>query len=105
MRLCLSQYKFIGRFHGNYTNICQLRQHHQMEETNGPGINVLNLQSLAVTLRTNRFNIKKVYLLSTECIFVFCVSQNTPRLFPYTAFTTVFVTEMESGYWTVQTGF
>jgi hypothetical protein len=40
---------------------------------------VLTFQSLAVSLRTARFNIQQFYLLPTQCIYVFCVDLRANR--------------------------
>ena len=34
-----------------------------------------------------QFNIKQLYVLPTQCIYVFCMDLRTNRLFPYTALT------------------
>ena len=39
----------------------------------------------------HQFNIQQFYTLPTHCIYVFCVSQNKQRLFPYTAMTDWFL--------------
>jgi hypothetical protein len=77
-----------------------------MEETNGPGINVLNLWSLAVTVHTEWFNITKIHLLSTQCISMFCVDLRThSAYFPTQHSVIVFVSEIECVYCAVRTGF
>jgi hypothetical protein len=43
----------------------------------------LTFQSLAVTLRTNRFNIKKLYVVRTLRLCVLYGSQNKQQLLPY----------------------
>ena len=50
----------------------------------------LTFQSLAVTLRTTRFNIQKFYMLITLHLCVLCGSQNKQQLLPYTALTNWF---------------
>ena len=37
----------------------------------------LTLYNPVVTLRTARFNIDKLYVLATQCIYVFCVDLRT----------------------------
>jgi hypothetical protein len=44
---------------------------------------LFNFQSLAVTLHTIRFNIKKFYVLPTLRLCVLNGSQNTQQLLPY----------------------
>jgi hypothetical protein len=43
----------------------------------------LTIESLAVTLRTTRFNIKKFYVVPTLCLCVLYGSQNKQQLLPY----------------------
>ena len=50
-------------------------------------ITVLTFKSLAITLRTTRFKIKKFCMLITLHLCVLCGSQNTHKLLPYTALT------------------
>jgi len=37
----------------------------------------LTLYSPVVTIRTTRFNIQKLYVLLTQCIYVFCIDLRT----------------------------
>jgi hypothetical protein len=46
-------------------------------------VGTLTFQSLAVTLRTTRFNIKKFYVVPTLRLFVLYGSQNKQQLLPY----------------------
>ena len=60
---------------------------------------MLTFKSLAVTLRTTRFKIKKLRLLITLHLCVLCGSQNKQKFFPYTALTDwFFITMVESVY-------
>ena len=45
---------------------------------------LLTFKSLAVTLRTARYNIKKFCMLITLDLCVLCGSQNKQQLLPYT---------------------
>jgi hypothetical protein len=54
-------------------------------------LNILTFQSLAVTLRTTSFNIKKFYEVLASRLCVLYGSQNKQRLFPYTLFTNRFL--------------
>jgi len=56
------------------------------------GLNVYGIYfSPVVTIHTTRFNIHKLYILPTQCIYVFCVDLRTNRLFPYTVITDLFL--------------
>jgi hypothetical protein len=52
---------------------------------------LLRLEISVVTLYTTRFNIQKLYDLSTKYIFILCMDVNKQRLFPYTALTDWFL--------------
>ena len=39
----------------------------------------------------HQFNIQQFYVLSTQCIYVLCGSENKQRLFPYTTLTDWFL--------------
>jgi hypothetical protein len=54
-------------------------------ERNGTGNDksLLTFYSLAVTLHTTRFNIKKLYVVLTLRLCVLCGSQNKQQLLPY----------------------
>jgi len=49
------------------------------------------MMSPVVSLRTTRFNIKKLYILLTECIPVVYDSRKKQKLFPHTALTDWFL--------------
>jgi hypothetical protein len=61
----------------------------------------LTFQSLAVTSRTTRFNIKKFYVVPTLRLCVLYVSQNKQQILPYK--TLIFITKVESVYSAVRT--
>jgi hypothetical protein len=64
---------------------------------------VLTFQSLAVSLRTARFNIQKLYMVLALCC-VFCVDLRTDSGFGlYSIDWLVFITEMKSVYSAVRT--
>jgi hypothetical protein len=68
------------------------------------GQSSLTFESLAITLRTTRFNIQKFYMVLTCGLCVLYGSQNTQRLLSYTALGDWFcITELESVYWAVRT--
>jgi hypothetical protein len=46
-------------------------------------LNILDLNILAVTLRTARFNIKKFYMVPTLRLCVLYESENKQQLLPY----------------------
>jgi hypothetical protein len=53
-----------------------------------------------------QFNIQQFYVLPTQCIYVFCVDLRTNSDdFPIQHYLTVFITETDSVYCAVQTGF
>jgi hypothetical protein len=55
--------------------------------TSSCGPLALTFCSLEATLRTDRFNIKKFYVVPTLRLCVLCGSQNKQQLLPYTALT------------------
>jgi hypothetical protein len=60
---------------------------------------ILTFSSLAVTLRTTKFNLKKSYVVPTLRLCVLYGFQNKQRLLPYTALTDwFFVTEVGRVY-------
>jgi hypothetical protein len=66
----------------------------------------LNIYSLAITLRTTRFNILKFYMVLTLRLCVLYGSHNKQRLSPYTTLADwSCVTEVESVYSAVRTEF
>ena len=52
-----------------------------------------------------QFNIQQLYVLPTQCIYVFCVDLRTnSHYFPIQHYLIVFLTQTESVYCTVRTG-
>jgi hypothetical protein len=56
-----------------------------------------------VTLCTTKSNINIFYVLPTECISVFCISEQTTSFAPCDINWLAFVNEPESVYWAVRT--
>jgi hypothetical protein len=82
------------------SQLCSLRRYFSRRRRKRPVahfsvhvIKPLTLQSPLVTLCTARFNIQQFYVLSTQCIYVFCVDLRTNSdHFPIL----IFITETES---------
>jgi len=55
------------------------------------GTDSLTFQSLAVTICTTGFDIKKFYILAAVCLYVLCGSQNKQHILPYTALSNWFL--------------
>ena len=67
-------------------------------------MNLLTFYSLAVSLRTSRFNIEKFYLVLTLLLCVVCLSLNKLQRLSYAALRDVFcITEVEGVYCAVRT--
>jgi len=64
-----------------------------------------NLEKPVVTLCTTKCNINTFYVLPTERISVFCISEQTASFAPCDINWPAFVNEPESVYWAVRTEF